>query len=44
MKKIISIIILTFTITLNAQVENNSLLTIDQIMQAEKFIGYAPTD
>ena len=44
MKKIISIIILAFTITLNAQVENNSLLTIDQIMQAEKFIGYAPTD
>ena len=42
MKNYISILLLALTVSLSAQVENKSVLTIDQIMQAEKFIGYSP--
>ncbi len=32
------------TVTMFSQQNNKSTLTIDQIMQAEKFVGYAPTN
>ncbi|MCF6278945.1 MAG: prolyl oligopeptidase family serine peptidase [Flavobacteriaceae bacterium] len=44
MKKYISILLLIFTISAFSQVNNKSDLTIDQIMQAEKFVGYSPTN
>ncbi len=44
MKKYISPLLLIFTISAFSQVNNKSDLTIDQIMQAEKFVGYSPTN
>lgn len=44
MNKYISILLLVFTISLTAQVENKSTLTIEQIMQGEQFVGYTPTN
>lgn len=44
MKKYISIFCLMLTVTMFSQQNNKSTLTIDQIMQAEKFVGYAPTN
>ena len=42
---IYTFLLLIFPILLNAQtVENKSVLTISQIMQGEKFVGYAPSN
>ena len=39
------LLLLLFTFNLStAQTENKSVLTIDQVMQGEDFVGYLPTD
>jgi dipeptidyl aminopeptidase/acylaminoacyl peptidase len=44
MKRTLIFILVIFTISLYAQpVENQSALTIEQIMQGEKFVGYSPS-
>ena len=45
MKQLSTTFLLFFTLQIFAQnVENKSVLTIAQIMQGEKFIGYSPTN
>lgn len=44
MKKQLYYLFLILSITVFSQKNNQSALTIDQIMQAEKFIGYSPTN
>jgi dipeptidyl aminopeptidase/acylaminoacyl peptidase len=44
MKRTLIFILVIFTISLYAQtVENQSVLTIEQVMQGEKFVGYSPS-
>jgi hypothetical protein len=44
MKRTLIFILVIFTISLYAQpVENQSALTIEQVMQGEKFVGYSPS-
>jgi dipeptidyl aminopeptidase/acylaminoacyl peptidase len=44
MKRTLTLILVVFTISLYAQpAENQSALTIEQIMQGEKFVGYSPS-
>ncbi|AOW19689.1 S9 family peptidase [Urechidicola croceus] len=44
MKNIISLIVLLSAINFYSQINNQSQLTIDQIMKGESFIGYSPTN
>jgi len=44
MKQLVSLLLVfTFNISI-AQTENKSVLTIDQVMQGDDFVGYLPTD